>query len=277
MSIQKIIKFYVFEPQPSMLMLEVPGIAEIDLLKRVFPNSGSYSFQYEKENYTIDIIDIGLSYVFGTCAKESELKYTNFYQMRNMETNATTPYTSTEPGKQLEVYTYFYIDCKMKRMAAIQHKSISKIHMILSEFIYEKSGNMIKFFVAPEKIPDVKRAAKQLQRSKALELSFAKGKSKENIEPLTKALGDFEYDSYSVSFKLAPNSSNIIDKLFDMSNENRDDFSGIKLVGKNEYGLDETINFLETHYTKNTPFELSEDVVTNTEYIKSKLTESLLL
>ena len=275
MSIQKIIKFYAFQPQPSMLMLEQPNITNIELLKRVFPGVGSYSFSYENENYTLDIKEIGTNFIFGTCAKESELKYTNFLQTRDTKTNATTPYTSVEPGRQLEVYTYFYIDCVKNRMSAIQHKSISKIHLILSEFIVSSSGNMVRFFIAPERIPDVREATKNLKRTKSLELSFAKGKSKENIETLAKSLGDLEYDSYSVTIKLSQNDDSIADKLLNLMDKDRDNYSGIKLTGKNEYGLDETINFLEMFYTKNTPFELTDDIAINTEYIKTKLSESL--
>ena len=278
MSIQKIIKFYTFEPQPSMLTLNNGSITlnNIELLKKVFTAVDSYNFQYEKENYTIDILEIGANFIFGTCSKESDLKYTNFYQMRNTQTNATKPYTSVEPGQQLEVYTYFYIDCSSNRMTAIQHKNISKIHLILSEFICNKSGNMINFYIAPERIPDVRRAAKKLQRTKSLELSFAKGRSKENIESLAKSLGDIEYDSYAVTFKLSQKNDKVIDKLFHLSTTDRDNINGIKLTGKNEYGLDETINFIENVYTRNTPFDLSDDIVTNIEYIKNKLSEALL-
>ena len=258
-----------------MLMLENSHMSNIDLLKPVFPSVGTYSFSFEKEDYNIDIIEIGTNFIFGTCAKKSELKFYNFYQMRNTETNITAPYTSIGPQQQLEVYTYFYMDCVNDRMAAIQHKSISKIHLILSEFIYSQSENMVNFYIAPERIPDIKKAAKSLKRSKSLELSFAKGRSKENIEPLTKSLGDLEYDSYSITFKLSQKGDDIADKLLHLSKTERDNFNGIKLIGKNEYGLDETLNFLEMVYTKNTPFDLTDDTAINTEYIKEKLRQSL--
>lgn len=279
MSVNKIIKFYIFEPQPSMYMIDnnLSDITTIELLKKVFPIADTYNYFYEKENYFIDIHEIGADFIFGKCSKESSLKLTNFYQMRNTSTNATVPYTSVEPGQQLEVYTYFYIDCKHNRMAAIQHKSISKIHDILSNFIYTKSENMINMYIAPEKIPDVKKAAKKLSRAKSLELSFAKGRSKENIESLTKSLGDLDFESYSVIFKLSQKNDTIIDKLFALSNTNDESINGIKLTGKNDYGLDETINFLEAVYTKNIPFNLSDDIATNTEYIKSQLHDALLI
>lgn len=114
-----------------------------------------------------------------------------------------------------------------------------------------------------------------MKRAKSLELSFAKGCSKKNIESLTKSLGDFEFDSYTINFKLSQASDGVIEKLYSLSNTASDNINGIKLIGKNDYGLDETINFLETVYTKNVPFNLTEDIANNTEYIKNKLHEAL--
>lgn len=277
MSVQKVIKFYKFEPQPCMYNNGLKTRTTIDLLKILLKNMHSYKFSYEKEDFSIDIIEITEDFVFGICSRGSELKYTSFLQLRDKETNQTIPYTSESPGMQLESYTYFYIDCSNNRMAAILHKNIAKIHLLLSEFIYVHSGNQLKFFIAPEKIDDVKKAARNLKKSKLLELSFAKGKSKDNIESLVKSLGNIEYESYSVALKLSNESDSLIDKLYDLSTTNKEDYYGIKLIGKNEYGLDETINFIECYYTKNTPFELTDDVVLNTEYIKGKLQESLLI
>lgn len=276
MSVSKIIKFYKFEPQPSMYNNGYATKSTIDLVKIVFPTCSTYLFEYEKENYAIDILEIGTNFIFGTCAKQSELKYTNFYQKRDKQTNKTEPYTSIDPDTQLEVYTYFYVDCIKGRMAAILHKSISKMHCILSEFIYAKSGNQLEFYIVPEQIPDVKKAAKSLKRANKIHLSYASGKSKDNIKPLALALGNLEYDSYSVEIKLSEqNNDSLIDKLSDLSKNERDNFNGIKLIGKNEYGLEETINFIETLYTKNTPFDITEDTVLNISIIREKLAQSL--
>lgn len=221
-------------------------------------------------------MEIGINYIFGTCSKQSELKYTNFLQKRNKQTNETEPYTSIDPNTQLEAYTYFYIDCTKNRMSAIQHKNISKIHCILQDCIYAKSGNMVKIFIAPEKIRDVSRAAKQLKNMCKLQLSFAPEQSKDNIQSVAVSLGDFKYESYSVEFKLKQGSNNkLIDKLVEISTQERDTYNAIHLIGKNEYGLEETINFLETIYTKNTPFDITEDAVKNTSIIKNKLSEAL--
>ena len=46
-------------------------------------------------------------------------------------------------------------------------------------------------------------------------------------------------------------------------------------VGKNELGIDETINFIEAVYTKAVPLELTDNTATNIEYIKNCLEEFL--
>lgn len=275
MSVQKIIKFYKFEPQPSLLNIGLEEEHTLELLKKVLKSGKSYGYQFERDNYTFDILEIGENYVFGACAKENEVKYTNFWQIRNKETNQTKPYVIEEPESQLEVYTYFYIDCSKNRMAAIQHKSISKIHDILYNFLYTESGNMLDIFIAPERIRDIKKAAKRLKKANRLKISFAPGKSKDNIQSLAKSLGDFEYDSYVVDIKLAPSkNNNYIDSIVDLSDNEKKDFNNIILIGKNEFGLEETINFFESFYSKNIPFELTDDYALNVEYIKEKLANS---
>lgn len=63
--------------------------------------------------------------------------------------------------------------------------------------------------------------------------------------------------------------------MFSVSHDKKDDFTSVQLIGKNEYGLDETINFIESVYTKNMPFELTEDSATNIDYIKQRLIDAL--
>ena len=70
----------------SLLNIGLEGEPTLALLKKILKNKKSYSYQFEKDNYTFDILEIGESFVFGTCAKENELKYTNFWQIRNKET-----------------------------------------------------------------------------------------------------------------------------------------------------------------------------------------------
>lgn len=276
---QKLIKFYNCHPQTSMsnLSYDGKGYSSIELLKTVFKEKGSYPFLYERQEYTIDIIEIGETYIFGTCAKRNDITPANFYQTRDREQNRTTPYSSIDPKKQLEVYTYFYIDCSTNKMAAIMQKSIPNVHVLLTEYIVQKSNNMLNFYISPILIQDLKGAVKKLNRSKTLSISYMKDESKDNIRSLTDTLGgNFDFDSFSIKIKLSSsNSDDVYDKIVDSFDKNRSAIRGMTIAGTNEYGLPETINFLETYFTKNVPLDLTDDFATNTDYIKSKLFEAL--
>lgn len=279
MSVTKIIKFYQFQPQPSMLNNGLTPMSTADILKKVFPKCGCYYILYSKEEYIIDILEIGNDFFFGKCAKKNDLPLTSFYQTRDKHTLEVVPYTSITADTQLEVYTFFYICCTRQRMAAIQHKNITQIHQILSEGIWDLSHNLIKVFVAPEKIKNVKQTARKIKSGKKLSISFAPNAvSKYNIDSLAQSLGDIKYDSFSVQIKLSPsNSDSIIDNVYDRFQRNKDCFSKMSLSGKNELGIDETIDFIETIFTHSDTFDITEDIVNNLEIIKNKLSESLNL
>ena len=85
-----------------------------EVLQAVFAIGESYNVNFEKETYTLDILDINENYVFGKCAKENELSITTFFQTRNKHTNETEPYSSISPDTQLEVYTFFFYRLQKK-------------------------------------------------------------------------------------------------------------------------------------------------------------------
>ena len=64
-NITKIIKFYQFEPQPSLVNNGITPISTIQLLNSVFSVDGSYKVNYDKNQYIIDILNIGSDFVFG--------------------------------------------------------------------------------------------------------------------------------------------------------------------------------------------------------------------
>lgn len=260
------------------LQLHGNNITSIELLKTVFTSGESYPFLYEKQEYTIQILEIGTSYIFGTCAKRNDITPASFYQTRDIEKNSATPYSSIEdPNKQLEVYTYFFIDCLSNKMAAILQKSIPNVHVLLTEFIIQKSSNMLNFYISPILIKDIKAAIKQLNRSRTLSITYLKNESKDNIRSLTETIGgDFDFDSFSIKIKLSSgNDDAIYDKIVNAFDKNRSVIKNMSIVGTNEYGLPETINFVETYFTKNIPLDLTDDFATNTEYIKIKLKDAL--
>ncbi len=278
-SITKIIKFYQFRPQPSFSNYGTAIRSTIDLLKTVFAPNSSYNINYEKEIYTIDILDIEDNYIFGKCAKENELRIGNFLQTRNKHTNETEPYSSVSPDTQLEVYTFFLIDGLNNRMSAIQQKSIAKLGQILSEGIWQLSGNTLEFFIAPERIENIKETAKKLKKNKKLSVAFAPNAiSKYNIDSLACELGGIKYDSFTIDIKLSQTTSNKeIDNIYDKYTSDKDSFKSLKLIGQNDSGFEETIDFIETLFTHCTNFEFTEDSIANYDIIKKKLSDSLLI
>lgn len=57
--------------------------------------------------------------------------------------------------------------------------------------------------------------------------------------------------------------------------KDEDHISMLKLIGKNELGLDETFNFIESLYAKTVPLELTDDTVKNIAYIEENLKKYL--
>ena len=278
-NVTKTIKFYQFETQPSLANNGITPMSTMEVLKTVFSIDGSYSIIFDKEKYTLDILDMTENYVFGKCAKENELHITNFYQTRNKHTNETEPYSSTSPDTQLEVYTFFFIDCYKNRMSALQHKSITKIHYILSAAIWQLSKNTLKIFCAPERIKDVKQTSKKIKRNKKLAISFAPNAiSKYNIDTLSHELGGIKYDTFSVEIKLSQETSDTeINNIYDNYQSNKNAFNSLRLIGKTDSGIEETIDFIETLFTHSSIFEITEDIVTNYDIIKKTLSDALLI
>lgn len=278
-SVTKVIKFYQFEPQPSFANNGITPMSTNEVLQAVFSINGSYSVNFEKETYTIDILDMNGNYVFGKCAKENELPITTFLQTRNKHTNKTEPYSSLSPDTQLEVYTFFFIDCQKNRMSALQHKSITKIQHVLSAAIWQLSQNTLKIFCAPERIKDIKHTAKKLKRNKKLAVSFApNAASTYNIDTLTAALGGIQYDSFSIEIKLSQSTTDAeVNSIYDNYQNSKESFNSLKLIGKTDNGIEETVDFIETLFTHSTSFEITEDIVKNYDIIKKKLSEALLI
>ena len=54
-------------------------------------------------------------------------------------------------------------------------------------------------------------------------------------------------------------------------------FNSLKLIGKTDDGIEETIDFIETLFTHSTNFEITENIVKNYDIIKKKLSEALLI
>lgn len=281
MSVPKIIKFYVLNPEPCLI---ANGLNSNDIkqstyaiFKSAFPQIDFYNMIFEKKRLFFDIKKYDSQKMFGTCSIDEAIRPTSFMQKRNKLTKEATPYTTTGGEEQLEAYIFFYIDFVNNRMAVIANKKISKIHEALCQFIWEKSGNLSKITILPEMIDDIKHEASKLIEPSWLELEMSKQNCIEDIPQLRIALGsDFQATRYKLKIQLDKcHNPNLVDRIMTFRKTNMKDVSLLKLIGKNELGVDETINFIESIYTKTVPLVLTDDTATNINYIENQLEEFL--
>lgn len=278
MTVHKMIKFYVLEPEPCWsvngLNSDNLNLATYTIFKSAFPQIDFYDMEFEKKKLFFDIKEYDDKKMFGTCSTDETIRATSFVQKRNKLTKEAVPYTTVESGEQLEAYTFFYIDFVHNRMAVIANKKISKIHEALRQFIWEKSGNMSEIHIFPEMIEDIRQEANSILNPSWIEMEFAKPNCMDDIPTVKESLGsDFQAREFKIKIKLEEkHNPNLIERMVAIKNNStREDIPLLKLYGKNELGVDETLNFIESVYTKTVPLELTDSTVTNIEYIKKEL------
>lgn len=278
MTVHKMIKFYVLEPEPCWsvngLNSDNLNLATYTIFKSAFPQIDFYDMEFEKKKLFFDIKEYDDKKMFGTCSTDETIRATSFVQKRNKLTKEAVPYTTVESGEQLEAYTFFYIDFVHNRMAVIANKKISKIHEALRQFIWEKSGNMSEIHIFPEMIEDIRQEANSILNPSWIEMEFAKPNCMDDIPTVKESLGsDFQARKFKIKIKLEEkHNPNLIERMVAIKNNStREDIPLLKLYGKNELGVDETLNFIESVYTKTVPLELTDSTVTNIEYIKKRV------
>ena len=105
-------------------------------------------------------------------------------------------------------------------------------------------------------------------------MEFAKPNCMDDIPTLKESLGsDFQAKKFKIKIKLEEkHNPRLIDRIISIKNNfTREDIPLLKLYGKNELGVDESV------YTKTVPLALTDDTATNINYIKNKLEEFLNL
>jgi hypothetical protein len=157
-------------------------------------------------------------------------------------------------------------------MAVIINKKIPKINSAISQLIWEKSERTASVNLLPERIKDMKSELKRFSLLKELELEFPNAPSLDNIPNLKKTItGECDIEKFKINLKLSSTKSSLISRLVDYKDTNLDNLTSLKLLAKNELGLDETINFFEAIHSKTVPVTLNEDTVQNLEYIHTLL------
>lgn len=283
MSITKIIKFYYVEPEPC---ITINGMNNehinkftYDIFHSAIPNIDYYKLEFEKKELFFDIIEYDKTKIFGTCSVKEIIKPTNFMLERNKETKETKPFTTIGNESELESYTFFYVDFLRNRMAVIANRKITKIHEALCQLIWERSNNCSKITILPEMIEDMTARGQALSELSWLEYELGRSYSKNYIPPLNDALdSDFTPTKVKIALRLEnAKPKTIIPKLLSWKKQNtQGELEKLRLIGKNEFGLNETLDFIENIYTKTVPLEISDDTVTNINYIKNCLAEFLI-
>lgn len=282
MSVNKLIKFYILKPEPCLnnasFLQNTSDSISYQIFKSAFPEENFYRIDIDKRTLYFDIKTYSKNHIFGTCSVKEALKATSFIQQRNKETLQAKPFTELNDENQLEAYTFFYVDFIHNRMAAIANKKIPQIHNVLMQTIWENSHNLSQISIQPELIQDVKKEAEKLVNPSWLEIEFASPPSSAEIPKMDLILNepDFKSTKYRVKIKIEKTNKKFIDKIMQLGNKKDEDhISMLKLIGKNELGLDETFNFIESLYAKTVPLELTDDTVKNIAYIEENLKKYL--
>ena len=281
MKVEKIVKFYDLKPSPCFSVLENKNdlvSSTYFIFNTAFPQIDYYEFEYDHKNIFFDIHTYNESKMFAKCSIKDDINATKFFQSRNTATKETKPFTTVDdPTSHLESYTFYYIDFKHNKMAAICNKKLSKIHLILSEFIYQKSGNCSQIEILPERIKDLESAANSLD-PKWLEFEFSEAYSKQNMPSLPVSLdNDFQVGKYQLKIQLInTNKKSFSRKLAHLKSIREEEgISNFKLLGKNELGIEETINFVEALYTKTVPLLITDNTISNIKFIETELEKQL--
>lgn len=282
MSVNKLIKFYILKPEPCLnntpFFKNTSDSVCYQIFKSAFPEENFYPINIDKRTLYFDIKTYSKNHMFGTCSVKEALKATSFIQQRNKETLQAKPFTELNDENQLEAYTFFYVDFVHNRMAAIANKKIPQIHNVLMKTIWENSHNLSQINIHPELIQDVKKEAEKLVNPSWLEMEFATPPSAADIPKMCHLLDDpvFKSTRYRVKIKIEKANKGFIEKIMQVKNSIEENhISMLKLVGKNELGLDETFNFIESLYVKTVPLVLTDDTVKNIEYIEEILKKYL--
>lgn len=268
--LNKIIKFYHINPLPC---LSANKTTDEENLREIFftflnddNSKNTYKFTKDKKNYTFDIIEKTNDYIFATCCKSEDFNNELFFQKRNLTDNTTEPYKQN-PDEEFERFTYFVIDFKKNKLAAIYNKSITELSKLLPELLNTYERDNLPIEISPIIIDNPKEF---LKNKFVEELTFFGDKFDNMIVPLSDVLKNNSCDvsKFNLTISIKKQDKNFIQDIFNFSKEKQ---KKIIIKAKNEYGLTDTIDLLETILTKRVPINISKEEVFNKETVKSIL------
>ncbi len=269
-SVNKIIKFYILRPSPTVsyngnnLDLYIP-----EIFKSAFKGGENFcSINLDNRKLYFDIKKFDDLHMFGTFSALEKIEPSSMILSRNKNTHESAPFTTNDSEYQLEAYTFFYIDFCNKRMAAISSKKLPKIDRALHSFIWNNqsgSSPLGDIEIYPERIDNLSEVLEKFNSIKSLNLTFAQGQTKNNMENLFKSISnDFSVDTFDIKLKISKHGPSFIPSVLNyFKNSKRNELSKISLDYVNDLGLNETLNLIECLYTKNVAFALSDDILEN--------------
>lgn len=267
-AINKTIKYYKIIPNPTFQFYETTGNPldkqTYNMFLMVFPAEGYYEHEYEKQKYGFDVIEMTKEYFFASCSISNNITPTSFIQIRDTKTKQSEPFHIDN----LEKYTYMLLNFHKNRMVVMSGTGLSKITEVLVDHMATSTKNDVNISILPEKIEDFEKNAKRFSRIKNIEFKVI-DTSYSNVPDLKSLLEDCCIENYSINFKLSESKTGLLNQLRKMKGNPK--IQGIKAYGKNEFDIDDVIDYFATQFTRTIPININDENALSQEYIKNKL------
>lgn len=274
-SIGKVIKFYKIIPQPTLKYCSSDINSRTnEMFKMAFPDVDYYVLESENSEILMEIIEYTDEYIFAKCSKEENISTTKLLQVRDKGTNEAKP-LHFQATQQLETYTFIYIDFTNNILAVLGNKKISKINEHISSYIYSKAFPQVNISIPALKISNIEKALKSYNKFTAFNIKYMPDLTENSeISKLADVLeGNVKIKNATlkISIKECGNVEKIVNKLLAKFPKRDREWEKFEIVARNDYGLDEVVNFYESIYTKNVLIQIDEQDLVHFHWIRDKL------
>lgn len=234
-----------------------------------FPEVNYYEHEYGRDKYGIDILEMTPEYLFASCSISNNIAPTSFMQIRDMKTKQREPFHI----ENLEKYTYLFIDFKANRMVVMAGRGLSKITEVIVDYIDTKTNGLSDIAIFAEIIQDFDKNAKRFSKIRDIEFKVAET-SPGYVPGVQTSLEGLPIESFIINVRIKEKTDGLLDQLKHLKNSNSK-IQSLKAYGKNEYNLDDVIDFFSTQFTKTIPVDIDEKTALDQEYIRNKLLDAL--
>lgn len=270
-TIDKTILFYSISFNPIM---ENNGLIYGDdlfeIFNKVFPESGEgkfYNFDYDKNNYGFEILELNKNFLFGSYVKDIE-KQQSLMRYREKITYQTAPFTPPE-NKYLEYYSWFYIDFKYNRIAAIKSKDVPSIDKLISSYFHQKTNYIKSMMIIPIHIKDLKKTVEKSKNIKCIEFQFAKP---DEFTALGSEHFDVTFSECRVKAKVSQMGNLFSKKIHQNSNSK---FDVLKLTIEDDDGIDQCIDMIKNILTLKVRLTFEDSDLFDSDVVKTALAKHI--